>query len=220
MAKGLHLSQCSPSISWTWRQDRSFHCSSPEGKNAVPYDWSPDGSRILVDVRDTVGQVSVGYLGSATEWFAQADYILAGQTGEALHFPRRFQDCLHIGPWRECRSVDHASSRGQSGSAHLLSKGMKIIRDSTSKPAGPRMENPLPFRVPGMTFGQSGRWTLIRKPSEGQTYRTCELLGSCIPPIDTGTIPVFPFMLNENTVATFPGSKLGRQGICTCEDGG
>ncbi len=25
----------------------------PEGKNAVPYDWSPDGSKILVDVRDT-----------------------------------------------------------------------------------------------------------------------------------------------------------------------
>jgi hypothetical protein len=26
----------------------------PEGKNAVPYDWTPDGSRILMDVRDTV----------------------------------------------------------------------------------------------------------------------------------------------------------------------
>ncbi len=25
----------------------------PEGKNAVPYEWTPDGSKILVDVRDT-----------------------------------------------------------------------------------------------------------------------------------------------------------------------
>jgi hypothetical protein len=174
----------------------------PTGKNAVPFDWSPDGTRILVDVRDTVDRT-------------QSDIWEVPLNG----LPRQ----LTFLPGRQVKpSISPDGSRIIFTSDHGGNADLWIMPAAGGNPvqltffSGDK-DNP-GFDVEGswspdgnsvaFSSTRNDNWAIWKMDLDQEDLSNQLIVpvnySILYPSIDTGTIPVFPFTLTQKPLQPSP----------------
>lgn len=179
-----------------------FPLFRPEGKNTVPYDWSPDGSKILVDVRDTVDR------SQSDIW----EVPLIGLPRQLTFLPGS-QVKPSISP--DGTKIIFTSNHG--GNADLW-----IMPAAGGNPVqltfyggdedNPGLDVEGSWSPDGKSIAFSSTrndiWAIWKMDLDQEILRnkliTPVNYSVLYPAIDTGTIPVFPFILNENPLQPSP----------------
>ncbi|MCP4311558.1 MAG: hypothetical protein GY790_09880 [Bacteroidetes bacterium] len=184
--------------------------SSPAGKNTIPYDWSPDGSKLLVDVRDTVDR-------SQTDIW---EIPLNGSPRQVSFLPGR-----QVKP-----SISPDGSRIVFTSDHGGNADIWIMPAAGGDPVqltfyegnedNPGYDVEASWSPDGkfIAFSSSRKdtWAIWRMELD-QGFFSDKLIervhySHLFPVIDTGTIPVFPFFLNEIPMQPSPAyNQDGRE---------
>jgi hypothetical protein len=174
----------------------------PEGKNSVPYDWSPDGGKILVDVRDTADK-------------SQSDIWEVPLNG----LPRQ----ITFLPGRQVKpSISPDGSMIVFTSDHGGNADLWIMPVTGGDPVQltfyeGNKDNP-GFDVEGswspdgksiaFSSTRNDMWAIWKMDLdlESVTEKFIEPVHYSVlfPTIDTGTIPLFPFLLNEIPMQASP----------------
>ncbi|MEN8229249.1 MAG: hypothetical protein ABFS38_13910 [Bacteroidota bacterium] len=178
------------------------HLYRPENKNAVPFDWSPDGGRILVDVRDTVER-------------SQSDIWEVPLNG----LPRQ----ITFLPGRQIKpSISPDGSMILFTSDHGGNADLWIMPATGGDPVqltfyeGDK-DNP-GFDIEGswspdgksiaFSSTRNDMWAIWKMDLDLESIRGKFIepvnYSVLFPSIDTGTIPIFPFLLNEIPVQVSP----------------
>ncbi len=181
----------------------------PKGKNAVPYDWTPDGNKILVDVRDTVDRTQ------SDIW----EVPLSGLPRQITFLPGR-----QVKP-----SISPDGSRIVFTSNHGGNADLWIMPATGGDPVqltfyngnedNPGLDVEASWSPDGKSIAFSSTrndmWAIWKMDLDQETIR--EKLNQPMnysvlyPTIDTGTIPVIPFILNENPLQPSPAVSWDRR---------
>jgi hypothetical protein len=169
-----------------------FH---PEGKNSVPYDWSPDGSKILVDVRDTTDRTQ------SDIW----EVPLKGLPRQITFLPGR-QVKPSISP--DGSLIVFASDHGGNADLWIMSaRGGDPIRLTHYEGGGdnPGFDVEASWSPDGKSIAFSSTrkdmWAIWKMDLDLEYIRENLIepvnYSVVLPTIDTGTIPLLPFRLNQ-----------------------
>jgi dipeptidyl aminopeptidase/acylaminoacyl peptidase len=168
---------------------------SPKGKNAVPYDWTPEGNKILMDVRDTADRTI------SDIW----EVPLRGLPKQITFLPGR-QVKPSISP--DGSMIVFASDHGGNPDLWIMSaRGGDPVRLTyfEGDENNPGFDVEPSWSPDGKTIAFSSTrnelWA-IWKMELDMTYIRNNLIepvnySVIFPEIDTGTIPVLPFKIDE-----------------------
>ncbi len=174
----------------------------PENKNAIPFDWSPDGTRILFDVRDTADR------SQSDIW----EVPLNGLPRQVTFLPGR-QVKPAISP--DGSMILFTSDHGGNTDLWIMpAAGGDPVQLTFYK--GDK-ENP-GFDIEGswspdgksiaFSSTRNGIWAIwkmdIDLESITEGFKEPASYSVIFPTIDTATIPVFPYLLNEISMHSSP----------------
>lgn len=174
----------------------------PKGKNAVPYDWSPDGNKILVDVRDTVDRTQ------SDIW----EVPLNGLPRQITFLPGR-QVKPSISP--DGSKIVFTSDHGGNADLWIMPAAggdpvqLTFYNGNEDNP-GLDVEGSWSPDGKSIAFSSTRNdiWAIWKMDLDQATIRDklIEPVNYSVlyPTIDTGTIPVFPFILNDNPMQSSP----------------
>jgi hypothetical protein len=174
----------------------------PEGKNAVPFDWSPDGSRILFDVRDTADS------SRSDIW----EVPLNGLPRQITFLPGR-QVKPAISP--DGTLIVFTSDHGGNTDLWIMpAAGGEPVQltffDGNGENPGSDVQASWSPDGRSIAFSstRNERWAIWRMDLDLDAIRDRFLetvsYSVLFPTIDTATIPVFPFLVDGNPMLPSP----------------
>ena len=191
--------------------------SQPEGKNTVPYDWTPDGSSILADARDTVDRSQADIWEIPLNGLSRQITFLSGRQVKPSISP----DGLKI-----VFTSDHG------GNADLWAMPVKggdpvQLTFYEGNENNPGFDVEASWSPDGKSIAFSSTrndmWAIWRMDIDQSVFqgRLYEPINYSVvfPAIDTGTIPVFPFILDNKPLLPSPAvSWDGREFVLVALD--
>ena len=177
----------------------------PEGKNPIPFDWSADGSMIIADVRDTADRSQSDIWIVPLEGTPRQVTFLPGKQVKPTLSP---DGSMIVFTSNHGGNLDLWIMSARGGEPHQLTfyagneenPGYDV--EASWSPNG---------RSIAFSSTRNDQWAIWRMDLDIETVmeRLMKMVNYSVfyPVIDTSTIPVFPFMLQENPMLPSPAAS-------------